>query len=188
MVQHLLINTNWKIFVIDKLNYASNGLERLREIGAVNNKRVKIFPIDFSYEFSEGVIKEIGDDVNYIVHLGAESHVDNSIKDPKTTFKSNITGTVEMLEYAKTLKKLEIFFYFSTDEVFGPAPKNFAYKEWDRHRPTNPYSASKSAAEGICLSYLNTYKLPVMIVNNMNVFGERQHVEKFIPMTIKKYY
>ena len=62
-----------EIFVIDKLNYASNGLERLREIGAVNNKRVKIFPIDFSYELSEGVIKEIGDDVNYIVHLGAES-------------------------------------------------------------------------------------------------------------------
>ena len=53
LVQHLLINTNWKIIVIDKLNYASNGLERLREIGAVNNKRVKIFPIDFSYEFSE---------------------------------------------------------------------------------------------------------------------------------------
>ena len=185
LVQHLLINTNWKIIVIDKLNYASNGLERLREIGAVNNKRVKIFPIDFSYELSEGVIKEIGEDVNYIAHLGAESHVDNSIKDPRTTFKSNINGTVEMLEYAKTLKKLEIFFYFSTDEVFGPAPKNFAYKEWDRHRPTNPYSASKSAAEGICLSYLNTFKLPVMIVNNMNVFGERQHVEKFIPMTIK---
>ncbi len=186
LVQHLLINTNWKIIIIDKLNYASNGLERLREIGAVNNKRVRIFPIDFSHELSEGVIKEIGNDVNYIVHLGAESHVDNSIKDPKTTFKSNVNGTVEMLEYAKTLKKLEIFFYFSTDEVFGPAPKNFAYKEWDRHRPTNPYSASKSAAEGICLSYLNTFNLPIMIVNNMNVFGERQHEEKFIPMTIKK--
>ena len=185
LVQHLLINTNWKIVVIDKLSYASNGFERLREIGALNNDRVKVFPIDFSYPLSEGIIREIGTNVNYIAHLGAESHVDNSISNPRNCFQSNINGTIEMLEYAKTLKKLEVFFYFSTDEVFGPAPKNFAFKEWDRHHPTNPYSASKSSAEGICLSYSNTFRLPVIIVNNMNVFGERQHEEKFIPMTIK---
>ena len=185
LVQHILINTNWNVIVIDKLNYASNGYERLREINAFNNKRVKVFPIDFSDKFSEGVIKEIGLDVDYIAHLGAESHVDNSIADPRNCFRSNINGTVEMLEFAKSLKKLKVFFYFSTDEVFGPAPKNFAYKEWDRHLPTNPYSASKSASEAICLSYANTYNLPIIIVNNMNVFGERQHEEKFIPMTIK---
>ena len=71
-------------------------------------------------------------------------------------------------------------------QVFGPAPGNTAYSEWDRHRPTNPYSSSKSGAENICLAYENTYKLPVMIVNVMNAFGERQHPEKFIPKTIRK--
>jgi dTDP-glucose 4,6-dehydratase len=70
--------------------------------------------------------------------------------------------------------------------VFGPALGTTLYKEDDRHKPTNPYSASKSAAENICISYENTYKLPLMIVNVMNAFGERQHVEKFIPLCIKK--
>ena len=79
-----------------------------------------------------------------------------------------------MLEYAKTLKNLDVFFYFSTDEVFGPAPDDVAYDEWDRHKPTNPYSASKSAAENICISYENTYNIPLMIINVMNAFGERQ--------------
>jgi dTDP-glucose 4,6-dehydratase len=79
-----------------------------------------------------------------------------------------------------------MFFYFSTDEVYGSAPLDVAYGEWDRHKPTNPYSASKSAAEQICISYENTYKLPLMSINVMNAFGERQHVEKYIPLVIKK--
>jgi len=185
-VQHALKNTDWNLIIVDKLSYASNGLEKLREIDAINNNRVKVFPVDFTIPFSEGVKKEIGEDVNIIVHMGAESHVDNSIKNPRLFFKNNIDGTVELLEYARTLKNLEMFFYFSTDEVFGSAPDNFAYGEWDRHKPTNPYSASKSAAENICLSYENTYHIPLMIINVMNAFGERQHVEKFIPNTIKK--
>lgn len=185
-VEHILSKTDWDIVVIDKLTYASMGLDRLRNSGALYNPRVKIFLFDFTIPLSEGIRKEIGDDVNIIVHMGAESHVDNSIRCPRLFFHNNIDGTVEMLEYARTLKHLDLFFYFSTDEVFGPAPDRVAYKEWDRHRPTNPYSASKSAAENICLSYENTYKIPLMIINVMNVFGERQHVEKFIPMTIKK--
>jgi dTDP-glucose 4,6-dehydratase len=91
-----------------------------------------------------------------------------------------------MLEYARELPSLKTFFYFSTDEVFGPALGDTLYKEWDRHRPTNPYSASKSAGEQLCVSYENTYKVPLMTVNVMNAFGERQHVEKFIPLCIKK--
>lgn len=186
LVEHILVNTNWNIIVIDKLSYASDGMNKLRDIGAIKNDRVKVFPVDFTMPFSEGLRDEIGCDVNIIAHLGAESHVDNSISNPRLFFHNNINGTVELLEYSKTLKNLEIFFYFSTDEVFGPAPKNTFFSEWDRHKPTNPYSASKSAAEAICISYENTYSLPIMIVNNMNVFGERQHYEKFVPQTIRK--
>jgi dTDP-glucose 4,6-dehydratase len=178
-------NTDWNIIIIDKLTYASMGLDRLRNNLLINSSRVKIFTIDLCTELSEGIKREIGNNVNYIVHMAAETHVDNSIKEPLKVITNNINSTVNLLEWSRTLVNLEIFFYFSTDEVFGPALGNTLYKEWDRHKPTNPYSASKSAAENICISYENTYKIPLMIVNVMNAFGERQHVEKFIPLCIK---
>ena len=185
-VDHIVKTTNHEVVVIDKLSYASMGLERLKDPGIFYHPRVKVFTADFTSPFPKGLRKEIGEDVNVIVHMGAESHVDNSIRDPKDCFKNNIDGTIELLEYARTLPDLKLFFYFSTDEVFGPALGDTSYKEWDRHKPTNPYSASKSAAENICIAYENTYQVPLMIVNVMNAFGERQHVEKFIPSTIKK--
>tara|TARA_R100000008_G_scaffold29926_1_gene16548 strand:- start:3075 stop:4097 length:1023 start_codon:yes stop_codon:yes gene_type:complete len=185
VVEHLLRKTNWEIVILDKLSYASYGLERLRSNDAYSNPRVKIYPVDITLPLPVGLRKEIGEDINIIVHMAAESHVDNSIEQPRLFFHNNINGTVEILEYARTLKNLEMFFYFSTDEVYGSAPDGVAYKEWDRHRPTNPYSASKSAAENICIAYENTYKVPLMSINVMNAFGARQHVEKFIPKTIK---
>lgn len=185
-VEHVYINTDWNIVIIDKLSYASNGFERLRDTGCLNTDRVKVFTNDLINPIPEGIQKEIGKNVNYIVHMAAETHVDNSIKDPKLFLDNNINSTLNLLEYSRTLPNLEIFFYFSTDEVFGPALNDTLFKEWDRHKPTNPYSASKSAAEQICVAYENTYKVPLMIVNVMNAFGERQHVEKFIPLCIKK--
>lgn len=179
-------NTDWDIIILDKLTYASMGLERLRNNGLYNSQRVKIYTVDLCNEISEGLKKEMGDNIDYIVHMAAETHVDNSIKEPRNVIMNNVTSTVNLLEWSRTLQNLKIFFYFSTDEVFGPALGDTLFKEWDRHKPTNPYSASKSAAENICLSYENTYKIPLIIVNVMNAFGERQHVEKFIPLCIKK--
>jgi dTDP-glucose 4,6-dehydratase len=185
-VEHIFINTDWEIIIIDKLSYASKGFDRLRDTGTLNNDRIKIFTNDLINPLPYGIIKEIGDDIDYIVHMAAETHVDNSIQNPKLFLDNNIQSTLNMLEYARTLKNLKMFFYFSTDEVFGSALNDTLFKEWDRHKPTNPYSASKSAAEQICIAYENTYKLPLIIVNVMNAFGERQHVEKFIPLCIKK--
>jgi len=179
-------NTDWNIIIIDKLSYASMGLNRLRNNCLIQSDRVKIFTYDLSNEISDGIKKEIGNDINYIVHMAADTHVDNSISNPVNVIQNNVNSTIYLLEWARTLTNLEIFFYFSTDEVFGPALGDILYKEWDRHRPMNPYSASKSAAENICISYENTYNIPLMIVNVMNAFGERQHVEKFIPKCIKK--
>ena len=76
--------------------------------------------------------------------------------------------------------------YFSTDEIFGPAPNGIKYKEDDRYNSTNPYSATKAGGEELAVAYENTYRLPIYITHTMNVFGERQHPEKFIPMCIKK--
>ena len=185
-VEHVFKNTDWDIVIVDRLSYASNGFERLRDTNTLINDRIKVFTCDLILPLSEGIIKEIGE-VDYIVHMAAETHVDNSIKTPELFLDNNIKSTFNLLEYARNhLPNLKTFFYFSTDEVFGPALGDTLYKEWDRHKPTNPYSASKSAAEQICIAYENTYKTPLMIVNVMNAFGERQHVEKFIPLCMKK--
>ena len=101
----------------------------------------------------------------------------------------NVVGTANILDYARYIndkKGLERIIYFSTDEVFGPATKGIDYKENDRYNSTNPYSATKAGGEELAVAYENTYGLPVYITHTMNVFGERQHPEKFIPMCIKK--
>ena len=186
VAEYIHKNTDWDIIIFDKLTYASMGLDRLRNNQLLFSPRVKVYTIDICNEISEGIKKEIGTDIDFIVHLAAETHVDNSIRSPKDVIMNNVSSTINMLEWARSLPGLKIFFNFSTDEVYGPALGDTLYKEWDRHRPTNPYSASKSAAENICVAYENTYKVPLMTVNVMNAFGERQHVEKFIPLCIKK--
>ncbi|CAL6298504.1 unnamed protein product [Bathycoccus prasinos] len=171
VVEHFSRTTDCDLVVIDKLSYASLEYDRLRDTGVID--RV-----------------QLGNRIEFIVHMAAETHVDNSIKDPVPFIRNNVESTISILEYTRNLLKsgcdLKRFFYFSTDEVYGPALGTTVFDEWDRHKPTNPYSASKSAAENICISYENTYKIPLMIVNVMNAFGERQHPEKFIPKCIRK--
>jgi dTDP-glucose 4,6-dehydratase len=185
LVEHLLKKTNWHIVVLDKLNYASLGFDRLRNIQVFDDKRVSILATDFCQKLSPGLAQEIGD-IDYIFHLGAETHVDRSIDDPGPFVTANVVGTMEMLNFARTQKNLKKFFYFSTDEVFGPAPTGVAYKEWDRYNSGNPYAAAKAGGEELCLAYGNTYKVPVVITHCMNIFGERQHLEKYIPLVIRK--
>ncbi len=195
-VEHLLKNTDYDVVVLDKLSYASMGYSRVRDLGVVgsgqfaqgSNGRVQFFTVDLCNPIPAGLQYELQPErIEVIVHMAAETHVDNSISDPVPFVQNNVNSVLHTLEFARRLPRLRAFFYFSTDEVFGSAPVDFeGYKEWDRHNPTNPYSASKSAAEQICLSYYNTYKLPVMIVNVMNAYGERQHPEKFIPLAMNK--
>lgn len=184
VVEHLLKTTDWSVLVFDKLSYAANGLERLRDINVFDDRRVTVMTSDFSLPISEGVAREIGQ-LDYIFHLGAETHVDRSIDDPAPFVMTNVVGTMHLLNFARQVKGLKKFFYFSTDEVFGPAPKGTDYKEWDRYNSGNPYAASKAGGEELCLAYGNTYKLPVVITHCMNIFGERQHSEKFIPKVIR---
>lgn len=185
MVEHFLKNTDWEIRILDRLNYASLGLDRLRDIKVFDDKRVSVFTVDFTQPFGEGIFKELKD-CSYIFHLGAETHVDRSIDDPTSFVTANVVGTLNMLNFAREIPELKKLFYFSTDEVFGPAPKGVAYKEWDRYNSGNPYAASKAGGEELCLAFGNTYKLPVVITHCMNIFGERQHSEKFIPKVVKK--
>lgn len=148
-------------------------------------KRVKVVHHDLKAELNPLVRSEIGQ-VDYILHLAAGSHVDRSIEYPMEFVLDNVVGTCNILEFARTQTNLERFVYFSTDEVFGPAPDGIKYKENDRYNSTNPYSASKAGGEELAVAYENTYGLPVYITHTMNVFGERQHPEKYIPMCIRK--
>ena len=181
--EHYLKNTDWEIIGLDRMDYASaDGFDKLRDVQAFDNDRVTVFTHDLNMPITVGLAKEIGE-VDYIIHLAAGSHVDNSIKEPVPFIMNNVQSNLMMLEYARGLKNLEKFVYFSTDEVFGTAP-DVDFKEGDRFNPGNPYSASKASAECCCMAYANTYKLPIVITNSMNILGERQHPEKFFPKVI----
>ena len=191
LIYYLLKNTDWEIVSLDRLDYSGN-LNRLNDIlsefSEKKKSRVKVVYHDLKSEINPWITKEIGT-VNIILHLAAGSHVDRSIDFPMEFVLDNVVGTTNILEYARKINEsqdLERFVYFSTDEVFGPAPKGVDYKENDRYNSTNPYSATKAGGEELSVAYENTYGLPVYITHTMNVFGERQHPEKFIPMCIKK--
>ena len=188
IIAHIIKNTDWEIVTVDRLDISGN-LNRLHEIlaqfSAKDKKRLKIVFHDLKAEINSQISSEIGEP-NIILHLAAASHVDRSILYPMEFVQDNVIGTVNLLDYAKKIKNLEKFVYFSTDEIFGNAPEGISYKEYDRYNSTNPYSASKAAAEEFCVAYENTYKMPIFITHTMNVFGERQHPEKFIPMVIQR--
>lgn len=184
-VEHFLKNTDWQIVVVDKLSYASMGNDRLRDIKVMDDKRVERYTADLTKEITFGLKKEWGD-INIVLHLAANSHVDNSIGNPIGFMQNNLDSTMNLLQYARELPNLEKFLYFSTDEVYGTAPQGVDYAEGDRHNPGNPYSASKSGSESIVRAYANTYRLPCIITNTMNVLGERQHPEKYLPLVINK--
>lgn len=188
IIDLFLRETDWEIVSLDRLDYSGN-LNRLDSIvGSFpkeTQKRVKVVWHDLKAPITELTANFIGP-VDIILHLAASSHVDRSISHPMEFVFDNTVGTVNVLDFARTQKNLERMIYFSTDEIFGIAPPGIAYKERDRYNSTNPYSASKAAGEEFCVAYENTYKLPIFITHTMNVFGERQHPEKYIPMCIRK--
>ena len=189
LIGQILKNTDWNVVTLDRLDYSGN-LNRLHDLMTSFDpdvrKRVKIVHHDLKAELNPLVRNEVGD-VDYIIHLAAGSHVDRSIDYPMEFVMDNVVGTCNILEFARTQKdNLERFIYFSTDEVFGPAPDGIKYKENDRYNSTNPYSASKAGGEELAVAYENTYGVPIYVTHTMNVFGERQHPEKFIPMCIRK--
>lgn len=186
LCEGLLKETDWNIVILDRLDISGN-LERLRDISIWEKQkhRVKFVWWDLKAPLNEFIVRDIGR-VDYIWHLAASSHVDRSIEDPLSFVMDNVVGTCNLLNFARELKDLKLFINFSTDEIFGPASEGVNYKEWDRYNSGNPYAASKAGAEELCLAFENTYKLPIIITHTMNVIGERQHPEKFIPLCIRK--
>ena len=199
-VEHILKTTDWTITVIDRLSYAGNQ-NRLTNMDCWEKEkgRVRFVYHDFRSPFDGQVLQMVSNPwPDYVVHMGAESHVDRSITNPMPFVTSNVVGTVNMLNLARVITPRK-FIYVSTDEVYGAARKVVTedsegnevelielHKEGDPYNPSNPYSASKASGESFCMAYHKTYNLPIIITNTMNNFGERQDAEKFVPKVIKE--
>jgi dTDP-glucose 4,6-dehydratase len=181
-VQAILERTDWHLTLIDRLDTSGN-LNRLAEIGAAKNPRVRFVFHDLRAPFNEQLASQLGS-FEYIIHLAAATHVDRSIECPLEFVLDNVVATCNLLDFARD--RCGKFLHFSTDEVFGPAAPGTAYREDDRYRSGNPYAATKAGAEELAVSYHNTYSVPVIITHTMNVIGYRQHPEKMVPGTIAK--
>jgi dTDP-glucose 4,6-dehydratase len=181
IAEHIRVTRpDWRVSILDRLNYAGS-LDRLARYRA--DDKVQFLFHDFRATFSPGLIAKLGK-VNVIIHAGAETHVDNSLESPQVFVESNVLGTFHMLEACRELKA-EKFVFVSTDEVFGAAPSGIDYAEDAKYNPSNPYSATKAAAECLCMAWQHSLGVPLLITRTMNNFGERQHVEKFVPKAIK---
>jgi len=185
LIYKILNETNYDIISLDRLDYSGsyNRIDQILSKKGAWKKRVKIIWHDLKGEINSLTAKKIPNP-EIILHVAAASHVDRSIEDPISFVLDNVVGTTNILNYARTIKNLKKFLYFSTDEVFGPAPKGINYKENDRYNSGNPYAASKAGGEEMCVAFKNTYKLPIIITHTMNVIGQRQHPEKFVPKII----
>lgn len=183
VVEKILTDTDYNVVGLDRLSHSGN-LNRISEV-VKDSSRYSVFYHDLRSELNSQFSKQLGQ-FDYIFHIAASSHVDRSIEDPLSFVMDNVVGTCNILNFARTQKNLKMFIYFSTDEVFGPAPLGVNYDEYDRYNSTNPYSATKAGGEELAVAFRNTYKLPIVVTHTMNVFGPRQHPEKFIPMCISK--
>jgi dTDP-glucose 4,6-dehydratase len=176
-----------KIINLDVLTYAGN-LENLKDIQ--NNKNYSFVQADIC---DEEAINDIfnNNDIDYVVNFAAESHVDRSITNPEVFVKTNVLGTVNLLNIAKKhwqegegFKQGKKFLQVSTDEVYGSLGETGFFMETTPLDPHSPYSASKASADLFVKAYSDTYKFPVNITRCSNNYGPYQFPEKLIPLMI----
>lgn len=172
-----LVGLGHDVTVIDSLTYAGN----MRSLESVR-KEIKFLHIDIrnAVDLAEAFAKG---DFEAVVNFAAETHVDNSIKEPGIFLETNILGTFNLLELAR--KYQFRFLQVSTDEVYGSIREGF-FTEDDKLDPSSPYSASKASAELLMQAYIKTYSIQALGVRCSNNYGHFQHYEKLIPAFISK--
>lgn len=195
-LEYFLDNTDWELICIDSFRHKGT-CRRVVEV-AKNSPRVKNYQHDLTVPFDrplENLIFERKIDakghvtekpIHYIINIASESAVERSTTDPVSCLRNNYELAINTLEFARRCNGLELYLMFSTDEVYGEAAAGQAHKEWAIMLPSNPYAASKAAQEVLAISYFRSYNLPIVITNTMNLVGERQDPEKFLPKIIQK--
>ena len=174
---------DYRIINFDKLTYAGN-INNLKDISNAIN-----------YEFIKGDICNINEvkrvfekyKIDKVIHLAAESHVDRSIEDPFSFVKTNVLGTLNLLQVSKEIwegKKENLFYHVSTDEVYGSLGESGLFTEQTRYDPHSPYSASKASSDHFVRAFSDTYGLPVVLSNCSNNYGPNQFPEKLIPLFV----
>lgn len=170
------LDKGWYVRGIDKGTYAANWnlLEELKKYEKFIFENKDINDLDVLYE------------CDYVINTAAETHVDNSIANSEEFVRSNIDGVHHLLNLIKNKHKFKmpVLFHFSTDEVYGDIAVG-SHSETDLLKPSNPYSATKAAADMLITAWARTYKIPYVIVRPTNNYGIGQYTEKFIPHTIK---
>lgn len=162
-------------------------LERIgtRNILGVLRNSIKPIYHDFQAALPLRILAKL-ENVECIIHCGAEVHGLRSLENPELFVRANVLGTFNLLEAARKLKKLKSFVYVSSAEVVGSCSAPQSLEEDATLRPSNPYAAAKASGELLCRSYRESFGVPTIVVRTMNVFGENQDASKFIPATIKK--
>ena len=187
-LEYFLKNTDWQIIGIDSFRHKGTYLRINEVVDSISDwsKRVSIYnhdlsvPIDSQLQFLITHQK-----IDVIINMASDSAVERSLTYPHLCIKNNCDLIVNVLEMAR-IANPDIFIQISTDEVYGEAQVGTSHKEWDVILPSNPYAASKAAQEAIAISYWRTFGTPVVITNCMNIIGERQDPEKFLPKLIQK--
>ena len=176
---------NYNIINLDNLTYAGD-LNNLNEISDYPNYNfVKADICDFKYV--EKNLKKYK--IDSVINLAAESHVDKSIKDPFTFARTNVMGTLSLLQACKNYWNNDfnnkLFYHVSSDEVYGSLGNKGLFTETTNYDPHSPYSASKASSDHFVRAFHDTYKLPTVISNCSNNYGPNQYPEKLIPLFIK---
>lgn len=184
LLRHLLMNTDWEFVCPCSWEHKGTPERVENALKDMDKSRVTVITHDLVAPFTETTKKRIGN-IDYILNIASNSHVDRSITNPGEFIIGNTLLAFNMLELARELKP-KLFLQFSTDEVYGVAPKGVNHAEWSSIVPSNPYSASKACQEATAISYWRTYGVPLVITNTMNLLGQCQDSEKYPAQLIRK--
>lgn len=185
VLRHLLVNTSWDL--VCPVTFRHKGLPARLASSVCDQpdwaRRVAIVHWDLRSPADPLTLAKLRD-CEVFMNVASESHVDRSIAEPGSFIRNNVDLMINVLETARIVRP-RLVLQMSTDEVYGPAYGDHLHKEWEPVVPSNPYSASKAAQEAIATSYWRTYGVPLVITNTMNILGETQDPEKFVPMIIR---
>jgi len=196
-LEHTLATTDWDVVATGSFRHRGTS-DRIAQVlqgrtvpgRAVPGRlswldRTDVLTHDLTAPFSPQALHRIAGrgGLDYLVAMASMSHVDTSITDPVAFCENNLAVILNTLEAARQLQPRAVV-VISTDEVYGPVVPGHDHREWATPLPSNPYAASKAAQEAVSISYWRTYGVPVIISNAMNLIGERQHPEKFVPKVL----